>query len=350
MRRVTTAIVSDLHLGLANGNDLLRRPEAQRALAAAIDEADELVLLGDVVELRERPAAQALADARPALEEIGRAARGKRITIVPGNHDHELATPLLNALRVDGRPLDLQTFAEPPASGHPLAEVAAALGAGTRVAYPGVWVRDDVYATHGHYLDLHNTVPSLERLGIGLVQRVTGRVARDGPLTPADYERAAAPVYAAVYALAQSVRGSSAAGGGAASQAMWQIANGRRGRLPKLLLGGVALPAAVAGLNLAGFGPLSADLSGAELRRAGLAGMHEAMERLGIEAPHVVFGHTHRSGPHAGDEGWGGLVNSGSWVYEPGFVGGDGNRSPYWPGHCVFVHDDVSPPELRALL
>ena len=31
------------------------------------------------------------------------------------------------------------------------------------LAYPGVWLRPDVYATHGHYVDLHITVPSFER-------------------------------------------------------------------------------------------------------------------------------------------------------------------------------------------
>ena len=29
-----------------------------------------------------------------------------------------------------------------------------------RVAYPGLWVRPDVYATHGHYLDCHLTMPT----------------------------------------------------------------------------------------------------------------------------------------------------------------------------------------------
>ena len=51
--------------------------------------------------------------------------------------------------------------------------------ASVRVAYPGVWVREDVYATHGHYLDCHLTVPTLERLSLGAMSRVLGRPARD---------------------------------------------------------------------------------------------------------------------------------------------------------------------------
>jgi hypothetical protein len=353
---VTTAIVSDLHLGLAGDRDLLRRPPAQEALARALAGVDELVLLGDVVELRERPLAHALAAATPTLEAIGRAMAGKPITIVPGNHDHQLAAPLLESMRMrDGNArLGLETAAAPPPTG-PLAAVAAALGppGSVRVAYPGVWVRPDVYAMHGHYLDVHNTVPSFERLAIGAVQRVAGRVG-DGPLAAEDYESALGPVYALTYALAQSTRAGGAAPGGGSSVRLWQLVNGRGGRLPALLLGRVALPAAIASLNLAGLGPLSPDLSAVELRRAGLRGMAQVVSCLGIEAEHVVFGHTHRSGPHPGDDGWelpggGRLMNTGSWILEPAFLGSSPRESPYWPGHVVLVPDS-GPPELLSLL
>ena len=43
-----------------------------------------------------------------------------------------------------------------------------------RVAYPGLWVREDVYAMHGHYLDCHLTVPTLERLSVGAMSRLLG--------------------------------------------------------------------------------------------------------------------------------------------------------------------------------
>jgi hypothetical protein len=32
--------------------------------------------------------------------------------------------------------------------------------------------------------------------------------------------------------------------------------------------------------------------------------MAATIDALGIDAGHVVFGHTHRSGPHPGDEDW----------------------------------------------
>ena len=56
-----------------------------------------------------------------------------------------------------------------------------------------------------------------------------------------------------------------------------------------------------------------------------------------------------RSGPHPGDEGWGPLLNTGSWIYEPAFLGSSPKESPYWPGHMALVPDE-GPPELVTLL
>src|SRR2546430_1555401 len=58
-----------------------------------------------------------------------------------------------------------------------------------------------------------------------------------------------------------------------------------------------AFPLTIAALNKLGIGPLKADLSGVALRSAGLQAMGEVVARLGIGARHVIFGHTHRSGP-----------------------------------------------------
>ena len=48
---VRTLIVSDLHLGLRSGVEVLRRPEPLARLLQALDGVDRLVLLGDVLEL-----------------------------------------------------------------------------------------------------------------------------------------------------------------------------------------------------------------------------------------------------------------------------------------------------------
>jgi hypothetical protein len=113
---------------------------------------------------------------------------------------------------------------------------------------------------------------------------------------------------------------------------------------------------AVAALNRLGLGPLTADLSGAQLRRAGLRAFAEVLERLSIDAPHAIFGHTHRAGPLPGDDRaeWvtsagTEIVNSGCWLREPRFMGSDPARSPYRPGFAVIV-EDSAPPNLINLL
>src|SRR5262249_13164437 len=99
-----------------------------------------------------------------------------------------------------------------------------------------------------------------------------------------------------------------------------------------------AFPVALAALNRAGLRPLRAELSGPELRRAGLRAMGEVAARLDLGAAYVVFGHTHRPGPLPGDDavewrGRGGarLVNAGSWTYSSVFLRASAADSPYWP-------------------
>lgn len=354
---MTTAVISDLHLGARTERDLLRRPAARTALTDALADVDRLVLLGDVLELRESPLAPALEASMPFFAELGEAMSGREVVLIAGNHDYQLAGPLLDARSLEGSAgrLDLERTMEPPSTG-PTARIAEALGdARLTLAYPGVWIRPDVYATHGHYLDAHNTVPTLERLAIGVTERLIGGLPADGR-TPDDYEAALGPVYSVTYALAQAPRPAAFVGTGP-SVKIWELltgSNGRR-RLATLALGGLALPAGVAALNRAGLGPLSANLSGEELRRAGLRGIATVVDRLRIDAEHVLFGHTHRSGPWPGDvEGWalpGGtrLMNTGSWRHDPAFLGEPPDAGPYWPGVCALVGDS-GPPELRRLL
>jgi hypothetical protein len=65
----------------------------------------------------------------------------------------------------------------------------------------------------------------------------------------------------------------------------------------------------------------------------------------------VIFGHTHRAGPLPADDRseWGRLINIGSWVYEPRFIGDDPLGSPYRPGFAAIV-TGTAPPALINLL
>jgi len=346
---VRTVVVSDLHLGARTGVDLLRRPAARDALLAHVEGADRLVLLGDTLELRHGPPREALAAARPVLRDIGRAAGGE-VLLVPGNHDHRLLSEWLEGRGTGGPPppLSLEERAGPDATAATAAIAEMVAPATLDVAYPGVWLADGVYATHGHYVDRHSTVPSFERLAAGALGRVLGD-RPDDISAPDDYEIVLAPLYAlldAIAARAPDGRGPSHAN---ASNRAWRALAGDGRRPLRRRLVTAAFPLGVGALNRAGVGPFRADLSGPELRRAGLRAMREVIARLGIDARWVVFGHTHRGGPLASDDpadwalpGGARLVNTGSWVLERTWTSG-GPGAPYWPGGVVDIGDDGRP-------
>ncbi len=357
-----TAVISDLHLGLGGGADLLRGERFREPLIEALVQADRLILLGDVLELRDRPLAETLETAAPVLAALGGALSGSEIVVVPGNHDHHLIEPWHERRALDGAgPPELEQQGEP--EGRAFAALTALLApAAVSFAYPGLWIRPDVYAIHGHYLDRHLTVPTIERLGVAMVERVLG-IAADGPesIEPTgptevgdrieEYERIQTPVYALLYALAQASVGERR-GGGSPSIRIWRMLGGGETRSAKLrgwLLGAVAVPGAVGVANRLGLGPVRADLSTEAIAEAGFDAMDEVVRRLGIGAEHVLFGHTHRRGSPSGPT-TAQLWNTGSWVHSPSLLGGSAAVSPYWPGTLAFVDDDGGEPELRHLL
>jgi len=333
-----------------------------------------------VLELRHGPMREAMAAARAFFERLGRALDGRELIIAAGNHDHALVEPWLagRGADVEPPPLALEQRLEPGEASPALARIAAwAAGATVSVAYPGLWVREDVYAMHGHYLDCHLTVPTLERLSVAAMSRVLGRPAeRFGSVE--DYESVGSPVFAWRDAVARdaytgnalngiaTVSAWRALGGGSTDGVPPRGSSSPRGsrspratsmaaRLRRLALVG-AFPLAVAALNRAGLGPLRADISAVELRRAGLAALGEVAARLGLGEAWVVFGHTHRTGPLPGDDelewrGRGGarLVNCGNWTYSPVFLTRTPGESPYWPGGCVLVEDHGAPRVQRLL-
>ncbi len=356
---MATAIVSDLHLGTVSGADLARREEPLARLLEVLGAADRVVLLGDLLELRERPTAAVLEDVSPVLGKIGDAASGKPVVLVPGNHDHRLVGPALERAHLAGEATLPLAGEYPPEPGELAGRVAELMPRSElTVAYPGVWLRDDVYATHGHYLDAHLTVPRIECLIAAGVERYATRLGSAGPSTPDHYEAILAPIYALAHSVAQNARAHPKTRGNNLSRTVWTLATNGEGagaKLRRALIGKAAIPAAVAAINAAGLGPFKPDISGVELRRAGLVAIGEVVDRLGIDADHVIFGHTHRAGPLDGDAaGWtlpGGtrLTNTGSWIREDVLVDGDGPSNPYWPGRVALLGDS-GPPELTTVL
>jgi hypothetical protein len=318
---VVTAVVSDLHLGTRTRADLLRRPELRERLLESLGTVDHVVLLGDSIELRDGPSVESLEVAAPFFEQLGEAMAGRRVTVVAGNHDYQLASPWLARRRHAGAaPLGLEELSA-PAPGDPLGRLARRMGsAEVLLAYPGTWLRPDVYATHGHYLDCHNDILTFECLARRAAE-ILIREPRNGYREPDDYEAVLRPVYRAIYRVAQSRRARSAARSAKALVRWWETLAGYRG----------------------------------PPRRPGLGAIGQVVDGLGVDAAYVVFGHLHRAGPLDSDPAaWTTprgvrLVNSGSWVYEPAYLPGAGAASEYWPGTYVQLVRD-GPPEVKQLL
>jgi predicted phosphodiesterase len=354
---VRTAIISDLHLGLSSGGDVLRDPATRARLTERLAGADRVVLLGDAIELRDLAIGPALAAARPFFEELGAAVGAVEVTLVPGNHDHRFAEPLLDARSLAAaEPLGLEQTREP--EGGPLTRLDEWLGpARLRVAYPGVWLRDDVYATHGHYLDAHLRLPRAECIAIAAVGRFAGPL--PDPASAADYERRARPVYGLGYGAAQVRPAPVVRSQSNASEAAWEVLAGKKssaplGRRAALAAARRSFPAAVWGLNRLLRADFEADISPAAIFSGGVEAIAETARRLGLGDKTVIYGHTHRPGPLDGEAAWemaggGTLHNTGSWVFASIFHHPGEPPSPYWPGVLTWLEDE-GPPRRETLL
>ncbi len=294
----------------------------------ALDGVERLVLLGDVVELLEGRPAAAMEVAAPVLRRLGaKLGPDREVVVVAGNHDADLVRPWVRAQAASLRPeTSVPTGATPE-----LARLTSWLApARVSVRYPGVWLGDGTWATHGHYLDRH-LLPSA---AYGLARGLLGRLPGDGAV-PADYEQTG-PSATRIEALLTS----------------W---------LPRPLarlwddlaefLRAATMPGVSEGPLSSRLVKLPGRLLGVQMRRASIPALARVVHRLGVDAEWVIFGHVHRCGPLAGEDprGWAGprgrprILNTGSWVYEPVLVHHVQPPHPYWPGGAVVVEPEREP-------
>lgn len=330
-----TLVISDLHLGAGHGRAVLEDRKLVGTLAGSVATADRLVLLGDIIELRQGPLSDALAAASRVLPElVGGLGPGREVIVLAGNHDHQLQVHPEAVAKVES--------------------MLSGSGANVRFEYPGVWLREDVYAQHGHYLDRHTTTPALERVAAGAMARFL-KLPLSEMVEANDYERLLAPIYAWMFAVSRTSRREiDAADGGGSSRALRLIRESRG-------LRGIGVQAGLRSLlgaaNLARLGPLSPDLSPERLRRSSLIAYGEVLAVLGLTPRYALFGHSHRAGPLPDDDRseWitpSGieLVNTGCWVNESAaFMSEEPGDNPYRPGFAVELDDD-GPPRLVNLL
>jgi UDP-2,3-diacylglucosamine pyrophosphatase LpxH len=326
---VRTLVISDLHLGARLGRDVLRRPEALEALLYAIDGVERLVLLGDIVELAEGRSRQAMEAAEPVLRAIGeRLGNEREVILVPGNHDAALVRPWLRAsVTTVGADSAIPRDATPA-----LTRVTSWLEpARVRVHYPGVWLSDRIWATHGHYLDRH----LLPEAAYGIARGALGRLPRDGA-TPAAYERAGGPSLTRIEAALTRWLPRPLA---AISDNLFEA------------LRAFTMPVIPRGRFAHHIAPLNAMVLGAQMRRAAIPALARVVHRLGVDADWVIFGHVHRCGPLPGDDPrrWRGptdrprIANTGSWVYEPLLLHRASPPHAYWPGGAILLEDGRDP-------
>jgi len=347
---VRTAIISDLHLGVASDEDVLRDPAVRRILLEEIAGAQRVVLLGDAVELRNLPLGPSLARSRRFFEELGEALGDAEVMLVPGNHDHRLAEPLLDELSVAGdSALGLEHRHVP--SG-PAVLIDEWLGAARlKIAYPGVWLRDDVYATHGHYMDVHLSLPRAECLVAATMVRVSGPLPNRA--TPLDYERVLRPLYGFAYGLAQVMPAKRRRNG--PFEKAWEVLAGERaGLTPKERAARAGFPLAIRTLNGLLHAEFEPDVRPAAIFRSGVRAATEMAVRLGIDDVHVITGHTHRGGPLPDEAEWplprgGRLHNTGSWVFASAFHQPGVPPNSYWPGTVTWLEDDAPPRRVQLL-
>jgi Calcineurin-like phosphoesterase len=329
---VRTLVVSDLHLGTRLRHDVLTRPEPLRRLLEALDGVDRLVLLGDVVEPPQTRAA--LGAVVHTLQAIGsRLGAGREVILVPGNHDRFLLRPWL--WRV-GTALTPATPVPLGATPQLQAVTSWLAPARVRVHYPGVWLGERVWATHGHYLDRH----LLPESAFGVTRGLLGRTRADGA-RPIDYERRRGPSVTRTEAVMMK-----------APRPVATLAENAAE-----LARASTMPVAPRRLLRPGMARVTASLLSAQMRRASIPAVAHVARRLGVEADWVLFGHVHRLGPLPGDleSGWRApqgdlrVANSGSWVYEPLLVHNAVPPHPYWPGGALLLEGDEDPRAIGLL-
>ena len=329
-------------------------PEPRERLIEALAEADRVVVLGDLLELREQPVARVLDDRRArARRPRPRPAAASRAVVVPGNHDHHLADAFLDQLRLEDQPGPRAAHRRRAATPGLLGRLAELLPAA--LAEPGL---------PGH-------LAARRRLRH---PRPPGRRAHDRPAPRGDHVLGHAPRHAAPRArLAGRLRGDRRPAllalprhrPGLVAAPRWRrpaaprAACGRccrRGGLGGFARGPRGRARRRAGAEQRGLRPLPPRDQRRRAARLGPAGDGRGGATAWTSAPSTCSSGTptgpgrSRDATTTGARASGALLhNTGSWYHEGSLIADAGPSSPYWPGWVTWL-DDGGPPRLENVL
>lgn len=395
---MTTVIISDLHLGAWQLNDLLRYPTFIQRLVPHLEDVDEVVLLGDVLELRFQRLDDALLVAGPFFAALGNAlrtgrhprGRTPRVIYVAGNHDHHFALQLIEheqeraIARGDTSRYRFSGMISGPRDMFLLGQLRRMLGPGVDVEFAYSYVRLDTpegpaLAMHGHYLDLHLASPA-ERL-LALVEQALTAYRLEALRPGFDlYEAVLRPQNELLYWIGQSPAGAQV------QSDLWRRLRGDKRQVPRGVVARVRRIAARRALRaaeaLAGAAArqltqrvLKGDVTNISPARAtnveeGIRAFMDSLYALQDDLFHLegwstppayaIFGHTHRPGPLPGvDAGeqwhanWAGrevqILNCGSWLYDVERALTEGYHESSWPGTYVLIPDGEAPRVVSVL-
>ena len=379
---MATAILSDLHLGAAHGDDLLRYPFFCDLLREQLDGVDHIVLLGDILDLRFQQLEDALLLATPFLTMLGdalREARHPRVTYIPGNHDYHYAVRLIETEQERaieaGETFSLRQVVA-PSDFFLSRQLARMIGHAVDLRF--VYFYDllessegPIFLTHGHYLDLH--LGAAPARFLSLLQAsiaAAGQTVRE--LSPDLYEAILRPQYELLHWIGQSP------GGGQMQSRIYERLRG--GALPSTPLRQIRRAALRGAASVGGrVGVALAETLANRMVKGGLSLTSPAREaqaeitidafNLSLEAlepylprgmRYAIFGHTHRPGPLEdidAPERWKvkihgqetRVMNSGSWLYDDGKARRLDYRPQRWPGTFILVPDQGPPRLVEAL-
>lgn len=380
-------VISDTHFGAWTGRDLLREERYLERLAPHLDEVDELIVLGDLLDLLFGSLEEALGAADGLLALAQEKLQGKRFVFLAGNHDHHFVVreaETARALAAAGGG-NAGGAAEPQPGGLLRRLLEARLeGVEVDIRYP-TYRFGDVLLAHGHHLDPHARLSG--PLGSRILTRLLWAIAAGGPEDPRteeDYEAQIGLLTEALYVVAQLPHGTIAQrnvfravgrlGATAAPiRRLEALARRLAGRSREASTEELApnevtsehYRQAVAGegrrqreakvpAGAAGGPQLGRVVYPGDPRDQAVEAFARAVENLGWarEVDKIVFAHTHQplADVRSHRDGRVRYWNTGSWIYEPDLSSHDawvGYMRRAWPGTGVAI--DTSEPEPRLV-